>query len=111
MSGVEQGRTSPAPMDVDLALRVLRAHLDAHERDPAGSERAHDALRIGVAAARAYVRGRTPGRFAALCEALHEPVTVGKASPASLDQVADYLADNGLVVITRDAARKLGIRA
>lgn len=100
---VEPGRPAgPVPMDLDVALAVVLGYREGSEAEAA------TALRGALEAARAYVRGRTPGRFSALCQALQEPELA--SPPVDVDTVVQaYLTDRDLIIITRDAAERLGV--
>ena len=112
MGPVEQGRQrpGPVPMDLDRAINVLD-HV-ADPRTAAQSAEVADgtiALRALVDAARAYVRGPSPGRLEALAAALQEPIGRGAAPVDTETVVKAYLDQHDYLLITRELAARLGI--
>ncbi len=104
---VQLGRTRPGPppMDLDHALAIVLGYREGSETDAVA------ALQAVVAAARAYVRGQSPGRLEQLAALLQEPV--GPAvDPVDRETVVQaYLTERNLVVMPVEAARVLGFRA
>ena len=59
--------------------------------------------------ARAYVKGPTSGRLAALCQVLQEPVP-DRPEPVNVQTVVQaFLTQHGMVAITHQTARALGV--
>lgn len=101
-------------MDADAALIVVRVGITGDEDEwtlTPDEERALAALRGVVNTARAYVKGRSVGRFVALCQALQEPSDRPRKAEVSEEEVERYLRENGQLRITVDAARRLGLLA
>lgn len=110
---VEPGRPAgePVPMDADVALRVIDGWVDRGDEMPVDPEALHAlaALQGVVRTARAYVKGRTVGRFLELARALQETPDVNRPHEVTEAQVERFLAANDQVRITKDAARRLGL--
>lgn len=111
---VVQGKRSAAPgMDPDRALSELESVIlggrpASGEGPDLEAQAAHDALSRLVHAARAYVRGQSPGRLEALAAALQEPV--GPAVVVDVETVVQsYLTERDLVTIPRKMARSIGM--
>jgi len=107
---VEPGRPPVVAMDLDRAVAVL-FHL-ADPRKPGQADEMHEAqaaLQALVDAARAYVKGPTSGRLVALAQVLQEPVPEDPRPVNAETVVQAWLTERGLVVISRDAAARLGI--
>lgn len=93
---VEQGTAPVVHMDLDLALSVLAD-------SPHDVQAELDALQVLVDRARQYVAGPTSGRLAALCQVLQEP------APDTEAIVRAWLTERDMIVVTREAAARLGI--
>lgn len=98
-------------MDADVALAVLADNMGTVSPDEAAVAAALAALQGVVRTARAYVKGRSVGRFVALCQALQEPSDRPRKAEVSEEEVERYLRENGQLRITVDAARRLGLLA
>jgi hypothetical protein len=98
-------------MDADLALRVIDGWVDRGDGMPVDPEalRASAALQGVVRAARAYVKGRTVGRFLELARALQEAPDVNRPHEITEAQVERFLAANDQMRITKEAATRLGL--
>ncbi len=111
---VQLGRTRPGPppMDPDVAVAMLADRVVTVEEGRIPErEAATAALLALVHAARAYVRGQSPGRLEQLAALLQEPVgpAVDPVDPETVVQA--YLTERNLVVMPVEAARVLGFRA
>lgn len=111
---VEPGRPpgTELPMDADRAWAVLDELQEFHG-NPNDPEvvRALAALKGVINTARAYVKGRSVGRFVALCQALQEPSDRPRKAEVSEEEVERYLRERDQLRITRDAAIRLGLLA
>ena len=92
-------------MDLDRALVVVLASTP----DTNDAQAAREALAMLVSRARQYVAGPSPGRLAALCQVLQEPVPEQRAPADAETVVQAFLTERNLRVISAEAARRLGI--
>jgi hypothetical protein len=111
---VEPGRPpgTELPMDADLALSIVANAMEPiGEPDDTENARALAALRGVVQTARAYVKGRSVGRFVALCQALQEPTDRPRKTDLTEAEVDRFLAERDQLRITRELAAQLGVWA
>jgi hypothetical protein len=96
-------------MDADLALRTLAGTFMGEDTPMEQVEAALRSLQGVVQTARAYVKGRSVGRFVALCQALQEPTDRPRKAEVSEEEVERFLRERGQMRITTQAARALGL--